>query len=362
MRVSLGGVVAAATVVLASAMNVPVAQAAPVPGWRIVEAGSPTGDMFADIVATGPGDAWAFGSNGPERWNGKTWQVYTGSNAPVGDASDNPIRVSASSPDNIWVSWGSGVGQFLYHWNGKGWTTTTAPVAHYVMGLTTTGPNDAWMFGDTSPDPKHGIFKPLARHFDGKTWRTVAGPGYVSQVSAVSRTNIWALSTNGPTGNRTVAAHWNGRSWTTISLPDLRLPKKIWASPAAIYASSASNVWVTESILRPPNWNPAGAVLLHWNGRSWSHITAGGPTDSLSTVAPDGSGGLWIQTQYGNFLPGIIHYSHGTWKRFPLPTRQGWASGLMGMAQVPGTDSVWGSGWLQHNGQLPLATIFKFGR
>jgi hypothetical protein len=87
-------------------------------------------------------------------------------------------------------------------------------------------------------------------------------PSGLDSVSAVSRTDAWALGEVVARHCGAFLEHWNGRSWRSIRIP-AELSTDLNAPPVA--ASSAADVWVF------PIPDPLGSnYALRWNGHRWS--------------------------------------------------------------------------------------------
>ena len=66
--------------------------------------------------------------------------------------------------------------------------------------------------------------QPYIAQFNGTSWRRVATPpiiggGELSDIVALSPTNILAIGTGG-SGGRSIVLHWNGSTWTRQTAPD----------------------------------------------------------------------------------------------------------------------------------------------
>jgi hypothetical protein len=100
------------------------------------------------------------------------------------------------------------------------------------------------------------------------------------------------------------------------------LPKDTELSHSAltgIYAQSATSVWAVGTGGRQDEGGPA--VLLHFNGHTWSKVAARSRNYSdPAQVVPDGTGGLWIPVpgEWG-FDSQVLHYSGGHLSAARLP-------------------------------------------
>ena len=77
------------------------------------------------------------------------------------------------------------------------------------------------------------------------------------------------------------------------------------------------------------------AVVLHFNGRSWSLAAAGpGVIASGETLASDGKGGLWMTSDTHQNYQVLLHYSAGRLVNANEP--------FMSVASIPGTAEALG--------------------
>jgi hypothetical protein len=150
--------------------------------------------------------------------------------------------------------------------------------------------------------------------------------------------DIWAVG--GSTG---ILLRFNGRRWGRVrgkALTGLQF--------GALLAVSPGNVWVD-----------GGQFLLHLKGTAWSELRfPEWPVTPLS-MAPDGSGGLWMNNFAINASvgPTVVHLSRaGRWRQYRVP-----GSGLMyDLARIPGTSSLWGTGDLAARTAVDAA-IWAYG-
>jgi len=317
--------------------------------WRIVKtikgtsSGSPS---FTAITATSAHDAWAFESTSakPVAWRltGSAWQRV----AFPGRIGDTVTAAGASSPDNAWAFTSVfGGSSRAIAWNGARWT-----VAHHfsqaIGGTLVLGRHDVWAFGG-------GTW-----HFNGTSWTRYPSVPTLTAASALSASSIWAVG-------GTVAAYWNGRAWSKMSLARvLPRPAQLCPQPSAdgVYAQSPRDVWVVGAANCQDERGPF--VMLHYDGKQWRRVALlsryGGPT----ALVPDGFGGLWIATIAG--FPGdftMLHYTDGHLRvaTMPLPSSRIRVNAL---AHVPHTALTLGGGAsfaTVNPGLNPSAIILRYG-
>jgi hypothetical protein len=85
--------------------------------------------------------------------------------------------------------------------------------------------DDAWVVGYTAKDPDEGPFRTLTMHWDGAAWATVPSPdpgdsndAGLNAVTTVSATDAWAGGSYEDSGTELpLALHWDGSTWATVA-------------------------------------------------------------------------------------------------------------------------------------------------
>ena len=135
----------------------------------------------------------------------------------------------------------------IEQWNGAAWTIVPGPPTGQTYDQLTTvqclTAADCWAVGNAGPDQQSSNFLPifpggapgdqgLIEHWDGTSWSvvpSVAEPspngGYLNGLACVTDTDCWASgATTDDTGTASgiLMEHWDGSSWTDISasVPD----------------------------------------------------------------------------------------------------------------------------------------------
>ena len=311
---STGGIAAG---VLSGAPAASAATTTHTPSWHPVLS-VPGGGVAEAVVATGKTSGWAFLSNDTayQRVGATAWQkvAFPGHNGYVDAAA-------ASSPSNVWAAFRSTTGGALVdRWNGKRWTVVKSFPSE-VTELSVLGPNDVWAFGGGA-SAGEGVF-----HFNGHGWTKVAST--LQGGSALSDRSVWAFS-------GTQVAHYNGHKWTATNVAKLFGPSGGEPySPGldGIIALGPDNVYATGK-----GWGDVGggpAVVLHFNGRSWSRVAAGLTVINAGvSLASDGKGGLWFVADTHENYEELLHYSAGKLTNANEP--------FMSVADIPGTAEALG--------------------
>jgi hypothetical protein len=340
-RCAGAGLAAAA---VAAAAWLPGAAAAST-GWQVAfqahTGASTIYNGLTAVSASGTASAWAVGgtdlSGGTpgaplaEQWNGTSWQAATLPSGLTGTLG----AVSTPARNDAWAV--SQLTGYALHWNGTSWsvakTWPEGQLARQLTGVTAFSPSDVWVFGAPGANPGLGTW-----HLLGTTWHRVTGlAGAISTASAISRADMWAIGADNVAPDD-ILLHYNGTTWqklTSTALTGLQL--------GDILALSDSNVWVIAS---KPGRLPQ--QLLHFDGTNWTSVPVPSGVQ-VRQIATDGSGGLWFSAaKSSSQAPVAEHWSAtGTWSSHLLPAGTGQA---FGMALIPGTTSLWASGFLQSSG------------
>jgi hypothetical protein len=347
-------------VVLAIAGTTP-AQAAGSPGWRVVAKVAVKNAFLDDVVALRGGTAWVSGGSATStpvlyHLTGGKWHLVTRPGPPSSFAGD----LAATSTSNVWTVIANAAA--VDHWNGHTWKRTSfgSPLTLLVNAVTTTGPNDTWVFLYLE-GPKVEV----AVHYNGKSWiggkalpAQVDGDGSHGLASASSRSNVWTWALK---SGKWTTMHYDGKSWKIVSLPAHLVKAGYFFGPTQILALSSSNVWATADVFKGKVSGPV--VLLHWDGHSWRKVTGKLPAGTLTgSIARDGHGGLWLGGQSPGGKPFFAHYLQGTWTTVAQPSDVLGAIKLSALALIPRTQSMLGVGTAFTGLGTNGAAIFKYGK
>ncbi len=321
-------------------------------GWQIsATVGSATSEVNnGDIVATGSSDAWTSWTCGPcptgsdasqnlmFHWNGSQWSPVT-----LASQLSYPAVLAgmgASSARNLWVFDDS---DQLAVYNGATWAVKSLPswvvrpidadsasVATAVFSA-----SDGWAFSiDAEHDPT------LAARYHGGSWHKVELPIIPNSADGLSPKDIWLSGYAKGYGPRTLA-HWNGKTWKTLSFP--HPPKGATLIESGLVALGAKSLWVLAEQFGPK----AGAVtseLLRWTGK-WRTVKVPASVGTADQLAADGHGGLWLIASPSGQV-NFVHYTAGHWDVSAVPTQAGLTAEPGVLASVPGSRSMWSIGFL----------------
>lgn len=360
-------VVAAAALTMAPS----AAGAASAPGWRITQV--LPNSVVGGLTALSARDAWlagdgcansacVYGSVIVRHWDGKAWRVVTPPKAFINSPIDQGAGpVVATSASNAWVFAGRGPQSIDYtdalHWTGKGWAAP-ARFNAAIEAAVAPSANSVWAFGDPETQPWPGY----VAHFNGKTWTRGSFPITGTAASALSASDVWVGGT-GAAPNGVGIEHWNGHTWRNSPLPNLGLGTSgrltALAFLVGIAAVGPRDVWANVSVLGGGK-NVPGTFVLRWNGKAWTRVPFPFPGTTDSPVAPDGRGGIWLETNVSSGKGSLwfCHYSDGRWTRTLVPSEDGEQPLVFNLSLIPGTRSLWAAGVdLADDG----ASILKYG-
>jgi hypothetical protein len=222
---------------------------------------------MASISST---DVWAVGAYGqtnagPDQtlamqWNGSAWSQVTTPNTGVGnDDLWGVATVPGATADigNVWAVGDYTDGSFVEHPQALQWVSP-----------------GAW-------NPNTPVNIPGS-----------AGNNILFGVTAITATNVWAVGnwrqSNGdpnvvppvpPSPARTLIGHWDGTTFTTIQGPDVTTTSS--DRLISVSGSGASDVW---AVGRTTDNSVDSALILHYNGTTWSIIPSANPSTTSNTL------------------------------------------------------------------------------
>jgi hypothetical protein len=249
------------------------------------------------VWASSPTEGWAVGAAGTLlHWNGTAWSLVTGS------TSFTLTAVWGSSASDVWATgW---FGNFITHWDGTGWTNVAAPSAAgtYLLGLSGTGPVDAWAVG----------YGGTILHWGGSAWSSVTSgaTGGLTAVWARTPSDAWAVGYSD-------LLHWNGTAWSaTTTVPS--------TYALAVWGSAANDVWAVGQ-----DQTTGLGSIIHWDGTVWTAASGTFPA-ALHGVTGSSSSDVWAVGGQGT-----VHHWDGTaWSLLPNLT----ANGLYSAFALGGSD------------------------
>lgn len=179
-------------------------------------------------------------------------------------------------------------------------------------------------------------------------------------VPALSRHDIWIV---GPTtaSLKTFpftyeAADWTGKSWRTLKLPHVRVPKGAYVASAHILAAGPSDIWIDFGLFSSSALGPNTQLLLHYDAGQWTQVSLPrGSVFESSVLAADGRGGIWLALAATRKSLGseLYDYRNGVWSKGAVLAKRGHYTIVASIARVPGTRRAWAGGWAGHTTGAP---------
>ena len=367
-RASMAVVLTASVLVLGAGS----ARAAPgsscVPVWTIAQlphGGSAT-SLYGSAAASSA-DVWAVGSfyNGRtdlprvEHWNGTTWSVVGTPKIRSAGYLEEAVALSASDVWAVGYTLGrTGAPQTLTeHWNGTSWSVVRSPnvvgaIANYLVDVSAVSASDVWGVGYEINGT--GVYRTLVEHWNGRSWSLVtspnvgAGDNLLQGVAAVSSGDIWAAGfSKGPTGStQTLAERWNGTSWSVVTSPN---PGSTSDSLNRVAASSSTDVWAVGSFYDGTN---NVTLIERWTGSAWSVVASPNVVASGNVLLAVGSGtasdiwavGYYYPTRGTRVFETLTeHWNGSAWTLVRSPN-QGTGDNYLRSVAMLGTGAAWAVG------------------
>jgi hypothetical protein len=267
-----------------------------------------------------------------------------------------------------------------------GWTTIPSPNQvpgdNYLYGADSSDASNVWAVGVVYP-PTGGTRQDLVLRYDGVAWRSVPRTGLPGNdtlrgVEVASATDVWAVGDH-PAGifaYDTMAAHWNGTTWTREPTPNgnpggfnhlygvaaaggtvwavgtyvdpsssinrrkLILQRaggswRVSAAPivatyehlAAVDATGPADAWAVGSATSDIQSAPLVPLTLHWNGSRWVSMTLPGTgSTALTGVDARTPSDVWAVGSSSNAndaQPYVAHFDGISWRHVATPTLAG---------------------------------------
>ena len=154
----------------------------------------------------------------------------------------------------------------LAKWSGSGWSWTRSfPVQgmFHALNAVAAGPGGiAFAVGANGNLPQTPA---LSMKWTGHAWlkAAVSAPSgsLLDAVTFAPGGTAWAAGSSGPDGGNPMIVRWNGREWTRVTAPAST------AQLSGIGFSTASFGWAVGSASSKSGGTRT--LILHWNGTTW---------------------------------------------------------------------------------------------
>jgi hypothetical protein len=364
-------------------------------GWTIASV-PPTGQNAQLLGVSAPSDtnAWAVGDeNGAintglgshaliDRWNGTAWSQAT---VPTLTGTVSLAGVSSSGASDAWAVGTQRPQRYTFdplalHWNGTAWATSPSissgvPGDTYLVGVADISPTDAYAIGDNTPAASGELAQ-----WNGTTWSRVTYPlptstGFPTTLNAISAdgpNDVWIVGSYmvqvSPTNLRyeTFSDHWNGSAWSVVPMPLVSGSDTLLAYEfSSVDAISPANVWAVggsgDNVIGLGG-SPSNTLIEHYNGTAWSVVPSPSPgtNAALTGVTESATNNLWAVGY--DVPPGAtqlqtltLNWNGTAWTTVSSPN-QGSPSRLTSVSTRPGAAIVWAVGFSGVTGSFnPLA-------
>lgn len=231
-----------------------------------------------------------------------------------------------------------GSGIMTQHWDGSSWAVVEAPTAPAAMGggllsLSAVSPTDVWAAGwlqiqDAAiPDPDGGPTRivnheeGLVEHWDGRAWTRVPLPRpyaswVLNSVSASGSNDVWAVGNGLGADDRPLVLHYDGTAWTVMPTPPFA---GLYGEFNGVVANSPDDVWAVGRTVLDEN-DEGHALVMHWNGTSWTQAATPADAGPMQSVAAAGTGAVAVGMTADRSQGYVLRASgRQTW-RVGLPT------------------------------------------
>ena len=325
------------------------------------------------ITALGRNDVWAGGfrrdSSLSLHWDGATWQAVPSPN--IGSRGSSLSALAGRAADDVWgaVQWRVESGGLyeaermagastIVHWDGHAWRIMPDTEMGGINQIVTRAVDDAWAVGSFNLGKGNSGMTLL--HWDGKSWqdRSAEWPNAANGITdgldgaaAPAAHDLWAVGSD--LDDQIV--HWDGLTMSTVETATAMLPPVGSYSLAAVSASRSGDVWVVGSYQALPGIASHRALILHWDGRGWSHIFApdsAGTSSQLTTVVAPSADDVWGLGSRGVAdltEPMLLHGTGQTWRVINLPKLLPPLSEFTAMSATG--DTVWLAGYTHQSAQ-----------
>jgi hypothetical protein len=253
-------------------------------------------------------------------------------------------------------------------WDGETWTIVPTPnpnpslQSNRLYDVTVIGPGDAWAVGSATLGP---TTSPLLLHWDGVQWTVDSAgglpPSSASAVHALAADDVWAMGaiTQGGTGFTTLAAHYDGSSWTPMNVPNAGFGGLQFQ---AVHGLASDDVWAAG--FENPGSGIFAPLLAHWDGNEWTSLNpepVGGCTLlDIEMIASDDvwAVGLCPVSGMGD-QPYAVHWNGTSWTQAPMPLFEDGHVRLEGVV-ARASDDVWAAGTNGDANGVPRPLIMHY--
>src|SRR5271157_3835120 len=269
-------------------------------GVSIENIGSGSSSSFAPIVET---------------WNGSTWTLAPTPPVPAGHGG-GLFDVSCLSGSDCWAVGaalgvngdGNPSGTLIENWDGSSWSIVPSPsptgpgvAGALLQGVSCTSASNCVAVGSSTDDNGENLSDLILR-WNGTAWSIVPGAAtgqaydQLTRVTCLAADDCWAVGNAGPAqqnpnflpiypgrapGDQGLIEHWDGTSWTIT--PSAVSPSPEGGFLYGLACVDGTDCWASGSTT-DSSGNAAGILMEHWNGSTWTDVSASVPDVSTPGI------------------------------------------------------------------------------
>jgi hypothetical protein len=224
-----------------------------------------------------------------------------------------------------------------------GWTISKTPslgATSILNDVTAPSESDVWAVGETQ-------YRGLAMHFDGRSWSVVSIPSDTRAlwgVAGTSSDDVWAVGQGGPEG--VALLHWDGNAWSSVPTPS---PGPNGGLLYDVAASAPNDVWAVGQVNGPAESGESSTLTEHWDGSAWTIVPSPSPFDNshFLAVSPDSPSDVWAlglaeADRWDGAAWNLVSSAPPSWNKFFLDVA------------AFGADDVWATGYRLFPQTLPV--------
>ena len=209
------------------------------------------------------------------------WATMPAMPPPIGAERAEIRDITAPSASDVWAVgawWQTGQSRpLVMHWDGMAWSGRPIPAAagdaYDFTTVDATGPDDVWAAGSVQTEGAPGPVA-LLRHYDGKAWTSVSLPVLANGTSEITALDIrspsegWAVGSEYVPGvsRHSIVLRLQAGQWTRTSAPPIDAAGTTLDS---VYAGPG-DAWAVGE--RTDEKGDDAGVVLHFDGQRWENV------------------------------------------------------------------------------------------
>jgi hypothetical protein len=297
--------------------------------------------------------------------------------SPSAAGSDLLLAVNGTSSTGVWAVGQSNISSsqwntLIERWSGGAWKVVASPNPQQLNSLTgvvALTADDAWAVGQSLG----AAISPLVQHWDGTSWTDVTVPlpkgstgATLQAVAGTSSDDVWAVGTEDTTtGDLPLVEHWNGSSWKVAHVP--APPTATQNALVAVDALAPNDVWAVGN----KNVEVSGSLIEetlaeHWNGSSWAVVRSpnvqGSGDTNLNGIAAASPTNIWSvgATTQGNSPETLAeHWNGKQWAIKKIAAPSGDNGVLTSIAAAP-KGGFWAAGYATPAAFAPVTLTERY--